>query len=460
MVTPRMEPTDHELILRFVRDGSESAFGELTRRHLSLVYATAHRVVGDPETARDVAQTVFTDLARKAPHWDPDTVVPAWLYRATTFAAAKARRCEQRRAQRESEAMRRHTLNAERDPEIDALLPLLDQGLARLSETDREALILRFLSGQSLRSIGETLGVGEDAARKRVERALDRLRQLLKLRGHTVSTTTLALALGIAASDVASPALAASIAGIVSAGATTMGWTLATSLGIGALVAVAGLELLLASRSREIHSLKLQSQARHPGVAPEIASATAAPWDPEKELLQLRQRAEALRRSPEPHGSGDAIAAAPTGASASPLLLGMGVAIPTQQLVEAGAESPLHSVQSFFAAAGRHDLERFLKLAPSIWDGSDPDSPASLDNPDIQLGFDNLKRQRIQDGLAIQLERVEYTSDNSASVIIQFRDIPSSKEVSGETMKLIRTENGWVIKNGGFQHYLLDPEDP
>ena len=47
-----MEPTDQQLILCFVRERSENGFSELTRRHLNLVYGTARRLVGDPETAR------------------------------------------------------------------------------------------------------------------------------------------------------------------------------------------------------------------------------------------------------------------------------------------------------------------------------------------------------------------------------------------------------------------------
>ncbi len=455
-----MEPTDHELILRFVRERSESAFSELTRRHLNLVYGTAHRVVGDSETARDVAQTVFTDLARKAPHWDPSTVLPAWLYRATTFAAAKARRSDQRRCQRESEAMRRHALRADTDPEIDALLPLLDEGLARLSDSDREALILRFLSGQSLRSVGEALGVGEDAARKRVERALERLRQLLEHRGHTVSNTTLALALGIAASDIATPALAATIASVASASLPTMGWTLATGAGLGAVVVSAALELLLASQSREIATLRQQLQPLSTGVASETALSAATLADPDEELLQLRQQAETLRLNRPTSGSGNPTPPALTEPHQRPLLLGMDAPVPIEQLVEAGAESPQHALQSFFAANIHEDLDRLLELAPFLCGGQGPSAPASKDSPAVQAWFTQIKESHLLDGKITEVKHVVYRDPNNAIVRIRFSDIHSSKELGVDSLRLIRLENGWVLTDGKTDSSASPSEGP
>ena len=51
-------------------------------------------------------------------------------------------------------------------------MPILDEGLLNLKETDRQAIVLRFLEDHSLREVGSALGVEEDAARKRVSRAL------------------------------------------------------------------------------------------------------------------------------------------------------------------------------------------------------------------------------------------------------------------------------------------------
>src|SRR5204863_408070 len=60
---------------------------------------------------------------------------------------------------------------------------LLDAALARLATTDRDALLLKFMREKNHRDVGQALGISEEAARKRVARALDRLRDLLHRRG-------------------------------------------------------------------------------------------------------------------------------------------------------------------------------------------------------------------------------------------------------------------------------------
>src|SRR5690349_7235897 len=97
--------TDTELLRQYVDTGSEPAFEELVARHLPLVYSAALRQVGgDHELAKDVAQTVFIDLARKARSLRHHEVLTGWLYTSTRFAASTARRWEYRRQAREQKA--------------------------------------------------------------------------------------------------------------------------------------------------------------------------------------------------------------------------------------------------------------------------------------------------------------------------------------------------------------------
>src|SRR6266404_4729488 len=169
---------DGALLRAYARSGSEDAFAELVQRHLALVYSTALRNVGgDVHLARDVSQTVFFDLARKAASLSNRPVLTGWLYTSTCFAAAKAVRAERRRQAREQEAqsMQEQMSSADQDPDWDSIRPVLDSIMSELRDPDREALLLRFFERRSLAELGDKLGLNENAARKRVERALQRL---------------------------------------------------------------------------------------------------------------------------------------------------------------------------------------------------------------------------------------------------------------------------------------------
>src|SRR5439155_10685262 len=108
---------DTELLRRYVEDHSEAAFAELVRLHLNLVYCAALRQVGgDAHRAKDVAQTVFTDLARKARSLTGRATLTGWLHTSTRFAAAKLRRADFSRQQHEQEATTMHALLSDRDP--------------------------------------------------------------------------------------------------------------------------------------------------------------------------------------------------------------------------------------------------------------------------------------------------------------------------------------------------------
>lgn len=193
-----MTATDSQLLNRYAGDRSEEAFSELVRRHLDLVYSAALRQVdGDNAAAADVAQTVFTDLARKASILTSHTSLTGWLYTSTRFLAANTRRSEERRRQREQQALAMNTLSpdSEVEPGWDRLRPVLDDSLATLSEQDREAVLWRYFERRSHVEIGTRLGISENAARMRVERALEKLRTHLTQQGIPSTATALGLVL-------------------------------------------------------------------------------------------------------------------------------------------------------------------------------------------------------------------------------------------------------------------------
>ena len=208
-----------QLLADYAQTRSELAFQEIVSRYLNLVYSSALRLVdGDEHRARDVAQVVFADLAGKAGQLAPGIMLGGWLHRHTCFVAAHIMRGERRRLAREREAVERNTLHQDVDADFARLAPLLDETINQLDEADRTAILLRFFEQKDFRNIGQTLASSEDAARMRVNRALNKLRDLLSQ--HGIRTTASALGIVLTANTVqAAPAgLTASISAAALAG--------------------------------------------------------------------------------------------------------------------------------------------------------------------------------------------------------------------------------------------------
>ena len=182
---------DFELLQRFTRQGEQSAFADVVRRHLDLVFATAMRKVEDAGAAQEVAQNVFADLARKAWRFAPDDSLPAWLHKAALLESTSWLRREETAAELGT------TMKSSADqPAFHALVPLLDEALLSLREKDRTALLMRFYESHSLREVGSAFGVSEDTAQKRVQGALEKLSEFFTRRGFktgTVAATAAAL---------------------------------------------------------------------------------------------------------------------------------------------------------------------------------------------------------------------------------------------------------------------------
>src|SRR6185436_9699668 len=172
---------NRNLLAEYVQNGSEVAFHELITRYLDLVYSAAFRLVdGDAHRAEDVAQTVFVDLARVAGTLSREVMLGGWLHRHTCFVAANTMRGERRRQAREREAAEMNALHEDSGTNFSEAAPFLDQAINELDELDRRAILLRFFEQRDFRNIGATLGSNEDAARMRVNRALDKLQLLLE----------------------------------------------------------------------------------------------------------------------------------------------------------------------------------------------------------------------------------------------------------------------------------------
>jgi len=158
---------DAELLRQYATDRSEAAFTELIRRQVDLVYSAALRLMnGDVHRAQDVAQQVFSELARQAKRLTRHPALAGWLYTTTRLMALRARRTEQRRTAREQEANAMNELLREpaREQEWKHLGPVLEDAMHELGEKDRLAVLLRFFQNKSLKEVGLALGLSENAA--------------------------------------------------------------------------------------------------------------------------------------------------------------------------------------------------------------------------------------------------------------------------------------------------------
>jgi RNA polymerase sigma factor (sigma-70 family) len=383
---------DNELIRQYAQARSEEAFAELVRRHVNLVYSAALRVVGgDAHLAQDVAQTVFTDLARKARLLSGRESLAGWLYTSACFAAGKIVRTETRRREREEKFMREPAQDTTSDTEWEKLRPALDSVMHELKETDREAILLRYFENRPFAEVGAQLGIGENGARMRVERAVEKMRARLARRG-IATAAALTSVLSAHAVQTAPAHLATTLASFsmanVTAGAGTFGFLkfmTATQLKfvVGALIfggAATGLVIQHQSQARlqrenEILRKQLtQSQAADQALSLAATQTTAtadSPSNQTAEVLKLRAEITALRqqnqagnhaqpnshstRLIQPDSKVPAVLEAPTVALS-----------PSTSWANLGSASPEAAMQTLYWAMSRHDQNAFSSLV--AWD--------------------------------------------------------------------------------------------
>jgi RNA polymerase sigma factor (sigma-70 family) len=200
---------DADLLRAYVKDRSEDAFRSLVDRYVRLVYGACWRQLHDRHLAEDATQGVFVLLSERAGKLRQDPIA-GWLLTTARYACANIRKTQMRRERREQVVAMRQQHDAENtNPQI---LAMLDEGLGQLSDADREALVLRYLQEQPLRDVGQSLGVSEEAARKRVDRGLARLRKWFGRRG--VQTSAVALAAVLSEQESASGLTASTQAAI------------------------------------------------------------------------------------------------------------------------------------------------------------------------------------------------------------------------------------------------------
>jgi RNA polymerase sigma factor (sigma-70 family) len=273
-----MQPTDDSALLQqYLENHSDEAFAELVERHLNLVYSVALRQVGDSHAAEEISQVVFVILAKKATQLRHEKALSSWLFQATRLTANNFIRSEMRRHRREEEAYMQSVLEGgsgappHQTPEIwPQIAPWLDDAVAKLHEKDRRAIVLRFYEGRNMREVGLALDTSEDAAEKRVSRALEKLRKRFTKRGVDSTAAIIAGAISthsVQAAPVAQVKIVTAMAitkGAAASGSTLtlikgalkiMAWTKAKTaiiVGVGAALLLLGGAIALKVANRNV----------------------------------------------------------------------------------------------------------------------------------------------------------------------------------------------------------------
>ena len=265
-----------QLLAEYSRTGSEAAFQTLVARYINFVYSTALRLVGgNTHTAQDVTQMVFVGLAGKARTLSNDVALGGWLHQYTYHVATREIRTERRRQTREQEALAMNYPHDDSNSTEQLVSPILDEAITCLGHHDRTAILLRFFEQRDFRSVGEAMGINEDAARMRVSRALEKLHGLLKRRGLTLTVAALGTFLTAGAVIAAPAGMAVTV--------SQLAWT----------GAAAGKGSLLTSTTK---IMMLQTKLKLGVAAVAIIGATATIMVQHQSTTRLRATNESIRQ--------------------------------------------------------------------------------------------------------------------------------------------------------------------
>jgi RNA polymerase sigma factor (sigma-70 family) len=312
------EQTDQQLLQEFATAQSDSAFAELVRRHVDLVYSAARRMVRDEHLAKDVTQGVFLALAQNSHELTSRPVLEGWLHRTSQNLASKLVRTEVRRRVREQEAASmKEIFTGEPDAKWEQIAPHLDEALGELNEADRGAILLRYFEKKSAREIAAQFGISEEAAHKRTTRSVQRLRDFFARRGVTVGVSGLVALVGTNGMQAAPTGLAGAVSMGVTVGYSAVASTTPT---IGSLKVITsswkfllvGVATIAASTAivvqhnksealnqeiQKLHAQVQKSQAEKADLVERLKSARqpAVSFGNQAELLQLRNEVGRLR---------------------------------------------------------------------------------------------------------------------------------------------------------------------
>jgi RNA polymerase sigma factor (sigma-70 family) len=459
-----MNRDDATLLREFVKDRSDSAFAQIVERYLPMVYASAFRQLnGDSGLASDIAQSVFIALAAKAPSLRAGATLAPWLHKATRLAVLSASRSQHRRQLRETEAVAMHKLHDDRPLPWDTLRPLIDDALHHLNDIDREAILLTYFRERPRSELSTLLGCSENAARMRLQRALEKLRKILARQGFDSTTAALAQTLGSHSGIIIPLGLATAITTVsVSAAAlsttSTLGYlafmtSIKTKTAL-ALLLVATVTTPLLLQRRQINGLRQENAQLRTAVddlsrARDKSFATSALADPAElarlraqqvDLARLRGEVTALRQENQ-----SLKAAQPSKPSSQPqpaLVADNTAFISAELWANVGFDTPERAFQSFLSVLKTGDA---AEIASTVhfdvkWKPEITEEDQKLVEKSKQDYLEMLERARKQ-LTAFNIATLDEVAPDRQRIV--FATVTPDGERHNSSFEMIKIDNQW-----------------
>jgi RNA polymerase sigma-70 factor (ECF subfamily) len=183
-----MEETDAAAIAR-VRSGDSDAFRSLVERHSRNVFRLAFRMTGHENDAEDIVQETFLRAYKQLNRYESRSSFGTWLYRIAANCSLDLIRSRKHRrevAMVDSEEKDILQIVPGACPGPDRLAASqqvrerITEAMGELTRQERTAFVLRHFEGLSIQQISGMLGVGGNAAKHSIFRAVQKLRKALE----------------------------------------------------------------------------------------------------------------------------------------------------------------------------------------------------------------------------------------------------------------------------------------
>ncbi|MGJ8726600.1 MAG: RNA polymerase sigma factor [Roseibacillus sp.] len=157
-----------------------TAYRELVKRYEGLIFNTCRRVIGSQEDAEEVTQDTLLQIFHKIHQFQGRSSFKTWLYKIVhNYCRNRISKLARKREGQNS--YEEHAANDEDDREANnrraALSQAVEEALGKLKKSEREVIVLKFMSGLTLQETADVLGVKLSAAKMRLYRSLESFKE-------------------------------------------------------------------------------------------------------------------------------------------------------------------------------------------------------------------------------------------------------------------------------------------